>query len=111
MTAPALTRRFTLEAPTRTSDGAGGYVETWTNLGYVWGHIDTLGAGTDAAIEGPSATVRIRITLRAAPVGSTRRPKPEQRLRDNTRIFDIDAVTEADHPLYLWVWAREEILQ
>ncbi|MEO1563906.1 MAG: head-tail adaptor protein [Pseudomonadota bacterium] len=111
MNAPALTRRLTLEAPTRTSDAAGGYVETWANLGYVWGHIDTLGAGSDASLEGPTSAVRIRITLRAAPVGSSRRPKPEQRLRDGSRIFDIDAVTEADHPLYLWVWVREETLQ
>jgi len=106
-----LSRRLTLEAPTRVPDGAGGFSETWELIGYVWGHIDTVAAGTDAAPEGMAANVRTRITMRAAPVGSSRRPKPEQRLREGSRIFEIDAVTEAEHPLYLWVWTSEAVLQ
>ncbi|MEM0977275.1 MAG: head-tail adaptor protein [Pseudomonadota bacterium] len=106
-----LSRRLMLEAPNRQPDGAGGFTETWDELGYVWAEIDTIGAGVDGAPEGLGSTLRTRITVRAAPVGSSRRPRPDQRLRDGTRVFEIDAVTEADHALYLWVWAREAVLQ
>lgn len=107
----SLTRRLSLEAPDRVSDGAGGYSENWDLLGYVWGQIETIGAGIEGTPEGMASNVRIRITLRSAPVGSSRRPKPDQRLRDGSRVFEIDAVTEAEHPLYLWVWASEAVLQ
>lgn len=106
-----LTRRLTLEAPLKQADGAGGHTESWSVLGYVWGHIDTIGAGIEGTPEGMSSNVRTRITMRAAPVGSSRRPKPEQRLREGSRVFEIDAVTESEHPLYLWVWASEAVLQ
>ncbi len=52
----------------------------------------------------------IDITLRAAPVGSTARPRPEQRLRLGARIFTILAVAERDATgRYLVCFSREEV--
>lgn len=52
--------------------------------------------------------VRYRIIVRGAPVGAARRPRPDQRLRDGTRIFDILTVTEADPAgRYLDILAEE----
>ncbi|MEM9715865.1 MAG: head-tail adaptor protein [Pseudomonadota bacterium] len=104
---PVLSRRLTLESPSRLPDGSGGFFTSWINLGYLWAEIDPLGGGLDARPEGTSSVFRSRITVRAAPVGSSRRPVAGQRLVDGSRGFEIDAVTEAEHPLYLWVYARE----
>ncbi|MEO0343564.1 MAG: head-tail adaptor protein [Pseudomonadota bacterium] len=105
-----LTRRLVLEEPSRTPDGAGGFTELWSNLGYIWAQIEPIGAGTEGVPEGLGARLRTRITMRAAPVGSSRRPVTGQRLREGARAFEVEVVTEAEHPLYIWVWAREVTL-
>jgi hypothetical protein len=70
----------------------------------------TPGAGREAAgIEVRAAQVPYRITVRAAPVGSTVRPRPEDRLRDGARVFTLLAVTEeGPRGQYLTCFAREE---
>ena len=105
-----LNRHLVLEAPERVADGAGGYAETWQPIGEVWAEII---ARTGREVTDGTAQVSstgYRITVRAAPYGAPSRPKPEQRLRDGSRIFRIEAVTERD-PLgrYLTCYAQEEV--
>ncbi|KIC22648.1 head-tail adaptor protein [Leisingera sp. ANG-Vp] len=104
---PKLSRQLLLEDPQRTSDGAGGYTETWVALGTVWADVNPL-AGRMAG-DGLSLQ-KYRITLRAAPEGFASRPRPDQRFRDGSRVFRIDAVTEADPDgRYLTCFAAEEV--
>jgi len=52
-----------------------------------------------------------RITVRAAPLNSPRRPRPEQRFRDGARLFRILAVGELDaRGQYLVCFAQEEVV-
>lgn len=110
MSAPRLDRRMVLEAPLRVADGAGGFDLTWGVKGVLWAAL-TPGSGREAAGEEVLvAQTPYRITVRGAPVGSGARPKPEDRLRDGTRVFTILAVTEADaRGQYLTCFAREEV--
>ena len=110
MSAPMLGRLLVLEEPLRVSDGAGGFTLNWSPLGTLWGEVK-VGSGREAAGEEITlAQVSYRITVRGAVVGAPQRPKPEQRLRDGTRIFVILAVTEQDSGgQFLTCYAREEV--
>ena len=110
MTAVNLSRQLVLEEPQRLADGAGGFSVVWVTLGTLWAEV-LPGSGREAAGEEVVlATVPYRITVRGAVVGSPQRPKPEQRLRDDTRIFVILAVTEQDSGgQFLTCFAREEV--
>jgi head-tail adaptor len=112
MNAPHLTRKLLLEAPERVADGAGGYVEGWLPLGVLWAEV-LAGTGRDQAGFGTSvARVPYRITVRAAAVGSTARPTPDQRFRDGTRLFRVLAVSERDpQGRYLTCLTEEEALR
>lgn len=112
MSLPNLNRSLVLEAPTQTPDNAGGFALTWTTVGTLWGEV-MPGSGRDpAGVEITLATVPYRITVRGATLGSPRRPIPEQRFRDGTRIYLILAVTERDPDgLYLTCFTREEVPQ
>ncbi len=112
MSLPNLNRALALEAPTQTPDGAGGFALSWTMVGTLWGEV-MPGSGRDpAGVEITLATVPYRITVRGAALGSPRRPVPEQRFRDGTRIYLILAVTEHDQDgMYLTCFAREEVPQ
>ncbi|MGD9917890.1 MAG: head-tail adaptor protein [Paenirhodobacter sp.] len=111
MSTPRLNRKLVLEAPERVSDGAGGFTIVWTALGEIWAQI-TPGTGVERAGEFVTlASVPLKIVVRGAPVGSPRRPKPEQRFREGERIFRILAVAEADSEgHYLTCFAREEVV-
>jgi len=107
--APQLTRALVLESPVTVPDGAGGFSTTWQALGTLWAEIRAGSGRERLAALGPLGEVRLRITLRAAPHGSGRRPRPDQRLRDGARIFRILAVAEADaQGRYLICTAIEE---
>ena len=110
MSAPQLTHLLVLEQATRLPDGAGGFTTTWATLCTHWAEI-TSGAGRITAGEEVFVSqVPYRITLRAAPVGSTARPRPEQRMRLGSRIFTILAVAERDATgRYLVCFSREEV--
>lgn len=96
MRPPQLNRKLKLEAAYRVRDDAGGYETTWQVVGEVWAQIKA-GTGRDAEAAGLTvSTIPYKITLRAAPAGSPRRPLPGQRLREGERIFSVLAVTEAD---------------
>ena len=110
MSAPMLNRLLVLEEPLRVSDGAGGFTRSWSPVGTLWGEVK-VGSGREAAGEEINlAQVTYRITVRGAVVGAPQRPKPEQRLRDQARIFVILAVTEMDFGgHYLTCFAHEEV--
>ncbi|OWY04792.1 phage tail protein [Thioclava sp. F1Mire-8] len=111
MKGPFLNRALVLETPERVPDGAGGFIEAWTELGILWTQMKP-GTGVERAGEFVTlASVPWKITVRAAPEGSPRRPKPEQRFREGTRVFRILAVAEADAGAhYLTCFAREEVV-
>lgn len=106
----SLNRHLVLEEPARISDGGGGYVETWQQIGEVWARI---AARTGREMVGGTvqrSSAGYKITVRAAPYGAPSRPKPEQRLRDGSRIFRIEAVMEQDvQGRYLVCYAQEEV--
>ena len=100
-----LTRRLWLERPVRVPDGAGGFRESWDRLGAVWAEIRPRSGTADAVI----SETRLRITVRAAPVGAPSRPTAQQRFVEGARIYRITAVTEADpEGRFLTCFATEE---
>lgn len=104
-----LNRALLLEAPVTVADGAGGFVQSWAVLGTLWAEV-LPGAGREVGGDVAVAQVAYRITVRAAPVWSEARPKPEQRFRDGARLFTILAVAERDaEGRYLTCFAREEV--
>jgi head-tail adaptor len=110
MSAPRLTRPLLLEAVQTASDGAGGFAHNWASLGTLWAEL-RAGSGREVAGEDVViSTIPYRITVRAAPVGSPARPKPDQRFRDGSRIFTILSVADRDPDArYLVCTAREEV--
>jgi SPP1 family predicted phage head-tail adaptor len=110
MTGPRLNRALVLEAPVKTSDGAGGYTRNWQPLGVLWAE---LKAGSGREVGAASATlsrVPYKITVRAAAYGAASRPNPGQRFRDGSRIFQINAVAEQGvHAQFLTCHVDEEV--
>jgi head-tail adaptor len=105
-----LTRRLVLEEAVRLPDGAGGYSESWSELGTVWADMRPTGTRQRVGDAAVLSRVSYRITLRAAPEGSPRRPKVGQRFRDGARRFRIDAVVERPGSvMFVEVWASEEV--
>ena len=110
MRVPVLNRQMVLEAPQRSDDGAGGFVESWAALGTHWAEV-TARSGRERR-DGLAAVsaVGFRIVVRAAPIGSASRPRPDQRFRDGARVFPISAVAEWDPAgRYLVCFADEEV--
>lgn len=105
-----LNRKLVLEEATQVSDGAGGYVETWAQVGTLWASI-TAGGGTESSVDFLTVSrVPVKIIVRAAPVGSPRRPRPDQRFVEGGRMFRILSVSELDpQGHYLRCNAREEV--
>lgn len=107
MRAVRLTRRLVLEAPQTVPDGAGGHVLSWVVLGTLWAEVRP-GTGREATGLGlPLGRVAYRITVPAAAPGAPSRPRPDQRLREGTRVFQIRAVAEAGRG-FLTCFAEEE---
>jgi head-tail adaptor len=106
---PVLGHALVLEAPERVSDGAGGFVEGWTVLGTLWAEINARTGRETASSNTPVSRVSHRIVVRGAPFGTPSRPKPQQRFRDGTRVFAIQAVAEWDRDgRYLTCFVDEE---
>ena len=110
MKMPQLNRKLVLEDAYRVPDQAGGYQTQWQALGTLWADI-VAGRGREQAVNAlPLSRVPCRITVRATPEGAASRPKPGQRFREGTRIYAIQAVTEADPTgRYLTCQALEEV--
>lgn len=111
MAPPRLNRKLELQDPVRSPDGAGGWSISWTTLGHVWAQI-APGRGRELSIATLDiARVPLTITVRAAPVGDDRRPRPDQRLLDGSRIYRIMSVREVGPDArYLQCVAEEETL-
>ena len=105
-----LTRQLELQERTSVADGAGGAHAQWQTLGTLWAAIDA-GSGREGGALGISrSAVPMKITVRAAPVGSQRRPRPDQRFAEGARIYKITAVAEAGSGArYLTCYAVEEV--
>ncbi len=103
-----LNRKLVLESRIATPDGAGGQVIGWTPEGTLFADVKARSA-KEPRIEGRDrSSVNYQIYVRFAPVGSPRRPRPDQRFTENGRIFSILAVAEADNDgRYLRIWAEE----
>lgn len=93
------------------SDGAGGMQSEWTALGTLWADVRVSSGNSSGSLGIERSAVRQKILVRAAPVGSTMRPRPDQRFREGDRIFSIRAVAE-DEPMgrYLTCYAAEEVV-
>ena len=106
-----LLRRLVLETAERVADGSGGYAEDWVPLGVIWADVRPRGGREDFVAGRPRPRVRYRILVRAAPVDAPSRPRPQQRLRDGARVFQILTVTESDPTgRYLEIVAEEGLL-
>lgn len=111
MTIPHLNRKLVLEAPQKVADGAGGYTESWAVLGTHWAEVRSRGGRERAEAGVPVSSVSYKIVVRGASFGSASRPKPDQRFREGTRQFVIQAVAERDpEGRYLTCFADEEIV-
>lgn len=104
-----MNRRLVLEEETRIFDGAGGWSREWRSLGAIWAHVSARGAKERGDDGRERSSVSHRITVRASPFGSDRRPRADQRLREGARVFRIRGVSEADsRGAFLTIWADEE---
>lgn len=109
--APNLARRLVLEEREQVPDGAGGFASYWRPLGALWAELTPRTGREDFVAAQARPRVQWRIVLRASPVGSASRPRPDQRLREGARIFAIQTVAEADAAgRYLEVLAEEGVM-
>lgn len=109
MKAPRLNRALVLEEAVNVADGAGGFTQSWSSLGQLWADV-SFRSGREAGRGGGAVSLAsYKITVRGAPVGSSRRPRPDQRFREGTRLFRILSVGEFDaEGRYLTCIAKEE---
>ena len=89
-------RKVVLEDSQPQPDGAGGYQQSWVALGEHWASFAAFGGKTSEQGGAAVSSQSYRISLRAAPAGSSDRPRPGQRFREGGRLFRIEAVREAD---------------
>lgn len=105
-----LNRPLVLEQAQVVADLTGGHTVNWVALGTIWAEIRP-GAGRERRGDiAPTGEMVLRLFVRAAPLASPQRPRPDQRLRDGARVFRVLAVSEADaRGAYLLIHAREEV--
>ncbi len=110
MDRPRLNRALVLETAERVPDGAGGFTENWLALGTLWADINARSGREAREAVAPISSVTLRIVVRAAPVGSSKRPMAGQRFREGARVYVIEAVSERDADgHYLTCFAKEEV--
>lgn len=110
MSPPRLDVALTLESPERVADGLGGFRLVWRAEGRLWAAM-RAGQGRERIAEvAPASTTNWRITVRAAPSGDPRRPRPDQRFRQGARLLRILSVAETGAGgRYLICLAQEEV--
>jgi head-tail adaptor len=105
-----LVRKLVLEERESQPDGAGGHVVAWQPLGVLWADVKARSGREDFVGAVARPRVRYRILVRGAPHGAASRPRPEQRLREGARVFDILTVAEFDPAgRYLEIQAEEGV--
>lgn len=83
----------------------------WKELGMLWADVAARTGSEDFVGGQVRPRIKYRILVRGAPLGSASRPRPDQRFRDGTRIFNILTVAEFDpRGRYLEVYAEEGVL-
>ena len=87
----ALRRRLTLETLERTSDGAGGNIATWSTRAVLWAAIRPRHGSEN--FDGGRVEGRVTHDIWIRPQSAI---SPGQRLRLNTRLFNIRAVLQPD---------------
>ena len=109
MSAPSLNRKLALQDPVRTPDGAGGWNISWVTLGTVWAEIRPTRGREFTLATLDVSRMPVAVTLRAAPVGDSRRPRADQRFAEDDRIYRILAVRDLGPDAhYLECLAEEE---
>lgn len=92
MSAPtiaSLRHRLVLEEATRTPDGAGGGVETWSTVAELWADLHPMSGREVSHAEQLSGRLTHRVIMRYR-AGIV----PAMRLRLGTRLFHIEAVRD-----------------
>ena len=102
----ALRHRLVLEGGVRTPDGGGGAMRPWIPVAELWAAITTATGTETVAGEAISGRVSHAIEIRYRNDVS-----PAMRLRQGTRLFDIQAVFDVDgHRRFLKCLAQEQRL-
>ncbi|AUC51878.1 phage tail protein [Sagittula sp. P11] len=105
-----LNRRLVLEAPQDVPDGAGGYARLWSVVGTLWARVEPHSGRQTNGEAGAISSAGFTVTVRGAPVGHSSRPVAGQRFRMASRVFAIEAVTEAEpRAMYLDCRCSEEV--
>lgn len=109
--AVSLSRRLVLEERDSRADGSGGFEVSWRELGTVWADVAARTGREDFIAGQARPRMKYRILVRGVPFGAASRPRPDQRFRDGTRIFNILTVAEFDRRgRYLEISAEEGVL-
>ena len=103
--AGALKRRFTLQRPVATADGAGGETIGWETVAALWGRLEWLAGEEQVEAARPQQSVRYRVLTRWR-AGTD----AGQRLVLGTRIFDVRAVADPDGDRRRLLWLVEEVM-
>jgi SPP1 family predicted phage head-tail adaptor len=105
-----LSRKLVLETRESQPDGSGGHAVTWVPLGTLWADVSARTGREDFVAGQVRHRTKYRIVVRGAPTGAPSRPRPDQRLREGARVFNILSVAEADpRGRYLEIHAEEGI--
>ena len=89
----AMRHRVILEAPLRVPDGAGGVIETWSEVATLWARIADRSGSESFSADGISGRLTHEITLRPHPD-----LVPRNRMRTMTRTYHILAVRTLGEP-------------
>jgi SPP1 family predicted phage head-tail adaptor len=87
----SLRHRLVIERMSRSADGSGGALASWTALATAWGGIEALPGSEDFTEDAVSGEARYRITMRyREDIG------PADRLRFDERVFEIVSAADPD---------------
>jgi SPP1 family predicted phage head-tail adaptor len=86
-----LRTRLLLEAPARTSDGAGGAAIAWTTVAELWAAVRPLTGDEELALDRVAGTLRHEIVIRYREGVSL-----QMRFRDGARLYDIRSAFDPD---------------
>lgn len=59
-----LNRRVTLQSPTRTPDGRGGYTTAWNDVATLWARVEPVSTGERVAAAQVQGEISHRVTIR-----------------------------------------------
>jgi SPP1 family predicted phage head-tail adaptor len=82
-----LRHRITIEEPTRTADGMGGWTVTWTEVSTVWAGVEPVSGKERIAADAVEAEVTHKVIIRYASWLT-----PDMRITFGDRHFDIRAI-------------------